>query len=309
MPRRRNKGRNINGWVVLDKPVDMTSTEAVARVKRIFQAAKAGHAGTLDPLASGCLPIALGEATKTVSFVMDGRKVYRFAVRWGAATDTDDAEGAVVGTSQVRPDRAAIEAVLPEFTGRILQVPPRYSAVKVAGERAYDLARDGETVELTAREIEVHRLALVEQPDLETAVFTAECGKGAYVRALARDMGRRLGTYGHVIALRRLAVGPFNEADFVPLGALQASAEGDDPDGPARALRPVEAALGGLPALAMAAGDVARLKRGQAVLLRGRDAPLMEGPAYATERGVLVALGEVEQGAFNPKRVFHLGRA
>src|SRR5918999_858481 len=174
--RRRDKGRKVDGWLVLDKPVGMTSTEAVGRVKRLFGAAKAGHAGTLDPLASGCLPIALGEATKTVSFVMDGRKVYRFSVRWGAATDTDDAEGAVIATSQVRPDRAAIEATLPEFTGRISQVPPRYSAVKVAGERAYDLARDGETVELAAREIDVHRLDLVECSDLETAVFTAECG-------------------------------------------------------------------------------------------------------------------------------------
>ncbi|MGQ7793108.1 tRNA pseudouridine(55) synthase TruB [Faunimonas sp. B44] len=306
---RRERGQKIDGWVVLDKPVGMTSTEAVARVKRLFDAQKAGHAGTLDPLASGCLPIALGEATKTVSFVMDGRKVYRFTVRWGAETETDDTEGQVCATSEVRPDAAAIGAILPEFTGRILQVPPRYSAVKIAGERAYDLARDGEEVNLDAREIVVHRLDLAECPDPDTAVFLAECGKGTYVRALARDMGRRLGTRGHVVALRRLVVGPFDESHMISLEMLQELRH--NPAGPgsvaaAGALQSVETALDGIPALRMTDLDAARLRRGQAVILRGRDAPVMSGPAYATFGGIPVALGEVDKGAFNPKRVFNL---
>jgi tRNA pseudouridine55 synthase len=306
---RRAKGRKVDGWLVLDKPVGITSTDAVARVKRLFGAAKAGHAGTLDPLASGCLPIALGEATKTVSFVMDGRKVYRFSIRWGEETATDDTEGAVTERSDVRPDEAAIRGVLPEFTGRITQVPPRFSAIKIAGERAYDLARGGEAVELEAREISVHRLDLVACPDADTAIFLAECGKGAYVRALARDMGRRLGTFGHVAALRRLVVGPFGEEHMIPLEMLdelrhKAGISGGP--GAEEALYSVETALDGIPALAMTERDAARLKRGQAVILRGRDAPVLSGPAYAVSGGVPVALGEVEQGAFNPRRVFNL---
>jgi tRNA pseudouridine55 synthase len=306
---RREKGRKVDGWVVLDKPVGMTSTEAVARVKRIFGAAKAGHAGTLDPLASGCLPIALGEATKTVSFVMDGRKLYAFTVRWGEETATDDAEGEITGRSEIRPGATEIRALLPEFTGRISQAPPRFSAVKIAGERAYDIARDGEVIELEPREIVVHRLELVGTPDEASAEFMAECGKGAYVRALARDMGRRLGCLGHVVALRRLAVGPFGEPEMIPLEKLEElrhKAVSSGGPGPAEALHSVATALDDIPALAMTEHDAARLKRGQAVILRGRDAPVMSGPAYATFGGVPVALGEVEQGAFNPKRVFNL---
>ncbi len=308
MPR-RGRGRKVDGWLVLDKPVGMTSTDAVARVKRLFGAAKAGHAGTLDPLASGCLPIALGEATKTVSFVMDGRKVYRFTVRWGEETATDDTEGAVTSRSDVRPNEADIRAVLPEFTGPIVQVPPRFSAVKIAGERAYDLARDGEAVELQPREIAVHRLELLECPDADTTTFLAECGKGTYVRALARDMGRRLGTFGHVAALRRLVVGPFDEASMIPLEKLEELRHKAEASGGARAeeaLHSVATALDGIPGLAMTDRDAARLKRGQAVILRGRDAPVLSGPAYAIAGGVPVALGEVDKGAFNPKRVFNL---
>ena len=306
---RRDKGRKVDGWVVLDKPVGLTSTDAVARVKRFFDAAKAGHAGTLDPLASGCLPIALGEATKTVANAMDGEKVYRFTVRWGEETNTDDTEGEVVATSDVRPDETQIRAVLSEFTGRIMQVPPRFSAVKIAGERAYDLARGGEEVEIAAREIAVHRLDLAACSDPDTAVFIAECGKGAYVRALARDLGRRLSTYGHVIQLRRLAVGPFGEAQMISLEKLEelrhkAGASGGF--GAAEALLSVATALDGIPALAMTERDAARLRRGQAVILRGRDAPVMSGPAYAIFGGTPVALGEVDKGAFNPKRVFNL---
>src|SRR5664279_307299 len=197
---RRDK-RDVHGWVVLDKPIGMTSTHAVAVVKRLFQAKRAGHAGTLDPLASGGLPIALGEATKTVPFVMDGRKRYRFTVCWGEERDTDDTEGRITQTSGSRPSAAAIRDLLPQFTGMIEQTPPQYSAIKVQGERAYDLARDGEIVELKPRPIEIHHLTRVEQPDSDHSVFEAECGKGTYVRALARDIGRLLGCYGHICAL------------------------------------------------------------------------------------------------------------
>ena len=308
MPR-RGRGRKVDGWLVLDKPVGMTSTEAVARVKRLLGAAKAGHAGTLDPLASGCLPIALGEATKTVSFVMDGRKVYRFTVRWGEETATDDTEGAVTARSDRRPSETEIRAVLAEFTGRITQVPPRFSAVKIAGERAYDLARGGEDVEIEAREISVHRLELLECPDRDTTVFLAECGKGTYVRSLARDMGRRLGSFGHVAALRRLVVGPFGEQHMISLAKLEDlghKAEASGGRGAEEVLHSVATALDGIPGLAMTERDAARLKRGQAVILRGRDAPVLSGPAYAIAGGVPVALGEVDKGAFSPKRVFNL---
>ncbi len=214
-PKKKPK-RDVHGWVVLDKPIGMTSTHAVAVVKHLFAAKRAGHAGTLDPLASGSLPIALGEATKTVPFVVDGRKTYAFTIRWGEERDTDDAEGRVVGTSESRPDGAAIQALLPRFTGAIEQVPPRFSAIKIEGERAYDLARDGEVVEIAARPVSIHRLDLVEMPDPDHAVLAAECGKGTYVRALARDLGRALGSLGHVCALRRNRVGPVrrNRHDF-----------------------------------------------------------------------------------------------
>ena len=220
----------MNGWLVLDKPVGMTSTHAVSVVKRLYRAKRAGHAGTLDPLASGLLPIALGEATKTVPFVMDGRKTYRFTVRWGEERDTDDAEGRPVAVNDARPSPDDISALIPRFCGTIEQVPPRYSAVKVDGERAYDLARDGEIVELKARPVDIHRFELVETPDPDHSVFAAECGKGTYVRALARDMGRALGCLGHVTALRRTSVGPFREEDAIGLAPLRAAAptEGGD---------------------------------------------------------------------------------
>jgi len=306
MARRRKSGRPVNGWIILDKPVGMTSTAAVALVKRVFDARKAGHAGTLDPLASGCLPIALGEATKTVNFVMDGRKVYRFTVRWGAETDTDDTEGEATATSDVRPDAASIGAILGEFTGTISQVPPAYSAIKIAGERAYDLARGGEDVVLDAREIIIHRLELVECPDTDTAVFEAECGKGTYVRALARDMGRRLGTRAHVAALRRMVVGPFDEAAMITPERLEELA-GTGPHGADAALQPVEAGLYRIPSFQFSERDTARIRSGQPVLLRGRDAPIAEGSAYAVCQGVPVAIGEIDRGSFNPRRVFNLG--
>jgi len=305
---RRKKGQAISGWISLDKPYDLGSTSAVNRVRRLFDAQKAGHAGTLDPLATGILPIALGEATKTVPFVMDGRKRYRFTVCWGEERDTDDIEGQVTATSDQRPTREAILALMPRFTGVIEQVPPRYSAIKVQGERAYDLARDGEVVELAPRPVEIHHLTLVDQPDNDRAVFEAECGKGTYVRALARDMGRILGTFGHICALRRTLVGPFSENDMIPLDQLEAlcdraaSGEGSLAD----ALMPVETALDDIPALAVTRADAARLHRGQAVLLRGRDAPTSSGTVYVTVAGRLLALAEVGNGEIIPKRVFNL---
>ena len=307
---RRSKNNFVHGWVVLDKPVGMTSTQAVGAMKRIFGTSKAGHAGTLDPLASGLLPIALGEATKTVPFVQDGRKVYSFTVRWGEETTTDDAEGPVVATSDVRPDAEAVDAVLDEFEGEISQVPPAFSAIKVDGERAYDLARAGETVVLEARPVTIHRIDLVDCPDADTAVFEAECGKGTYVRSLARDIARRLGTRGHVVALRRVAVGPYGEADMIPLEKLQELAHNAArEDVIAFALRPVETALDDIPALAVTEADANRLRSGQSVLLRGRDAPVVEGPAYATAKGRLIALGEIERGELHPRRVFNLTEA
>ena len=300
--------RDVHGWVVLDKPVGMTSTHAVAVIKRLFTAKRVGHAGTLDPLASGCLPIALGEATKTVPFVVDGRKTYLFTVRWGEERDTDDAEGRVVNTSDARPDRAAIEALLPRFVGTIEQVPPRFSAIKIDGERAYDLAREGEVIEIAPRAVTIHRLELIDTPDTDHAVLAAECGKGTYVRAIARDLGRTLGALGHVCALRRSRVRPFAESDMISLERLEslchraAAGEGNLAD----ILLPVETALDDIPALAVSPADAARLQRGQAVLLRGRDAAIIRGTVQVAAGGQLVAIAEVDRGEIVPKRVFNL---
>jgi tRNA pseudouridine55 synthase len=305
--KKRDK-RDVHGWVVLDKPVGMTSTHAVSVVKRLFSAKRCGHAGTLDPLASGALPIALGEATKTVPFVMDGRKLYRFTIRWGEERDTDDAEGRTVSISKERPSPEAVHALLPSYTGLIQQIPPRYSAIKIEGERAYDLARDGEQVELAPRPVEIGRLELVDIPDPDHAVLEAECGKGTYVRSLARDLGRALGCFGHVSALRRAAVGSFGEETMILLEQLEAlchraaSGEGSLAD----ALMPVETALDDIPALAVNRADAARLQRGQAVLLRGRDAPNFRGTVYVTVAGQLLALAELDRGEIVPKRVFNL---
>ena len=305
--KKRDK-RDVHGWIVLDKPVGMTSTHAVSVVKRLFSAKRCGHAGTLDPLASGALPIALGEATKTVPFVMDGRKLYRFTIRWGEERDTDDAEGRTVSISKERPSPEAVHALLPSYTGLIQQIPPRYSAIKIEGERAYDLARDGELVELAPRPVEISRLELVNIPDPDHAVLEAECGKGTYVRSLARDLGRALGCFGHVSALRRATVGPFGEETMILLEQLEAlchraaSGEGSLAD----ALMPVETALDDIPALAVSWADAARLQRGQAVLLRGRDAPNFRGTVYVTVSGQLLALAELDRGEIVPKRVFNL---
>jgi tRNA pseudouridine55 synthase len=305
---RRKKGRAIHGWLVLDKPIGMTSTQAVGTVRRLFDARKAGHAGTLDPLATGVLPIALGEATKTVPYAVDGTKHYRFTVRWGAGTDTDDAEGRITATSQLRPSREAVAALLPRFTGSILQTPPAFSAIKVDGNRAYDLARAGEVVELEARLVQIDSLVLLDMPDADTAIFEARCGKGTYVRALARDMGTELDCLGHLIALRRTRVAPFDEAQAVRLSDLEAAAEKGE-DALHALLLPIEAALHDLAAISVGQNDAARLLRGQAVLIRGRDAPTTTGPTYATCKGQLIAVGQIEKGELRPVRVFNFDNA
>jgi tRNA pseudouridine55 synthase len=303
---RRKKGNPINGWVVLDKPVGMTSTQAVGKVRWLFQAQKAGHAGTLDPLATGILPIALGEATKTVPYAVDGQKSYRFTVRWGVETDTDDAEGQVVDRSDNVPSRAAIEALLPSFIGEVMQTPPAFSAIKIDGQRAYDLARQGETVQLEARPVQIDRLELTGMPDAHTAIFEAECGRGTYVRAIARDMGRKLGCLGHVIALRRTRVGPFHEAQSVTIGELEEAAAIEDGGIEIKTLlRPTESALADLLEVTVSQSDAARLARGQTVLLRGRDAPIMTGEVFCLSKGTLVALCEIERGELRPLRVFN----
>ena len=239
--RGKKKGRPISGWVVLDKPVGMGSTEAVSKIKWLFQAEKAGHAGTLDPLASGMLPIALGEATKTVPYVQDGAKIYRFTVAWGEERSTDDLEGPVTKSSDQRPAEAEIRALLPKYTGVIMQTPPQFSAIKIAGERAYDLAREGETVDIPAREVEIGRLRHHRASRRRHTVFEIECGKGTYVRSLARDMGRDLGCFGHIAELRRIEVDPFTPEDFVTIAELEAARFGvqgeDEPSLPTMPMR------------------------------------------------------------------------
>ena len=321
---RKKKGRPVSGWVVLDKPKGMGSTDAVAKIKWLYGADKAGHAGTLDPLASGMLPIALGEATKTVPYVQDGAKVYRFTVAWGQERTTDDLEGEATRTSDLRPGEAEIRAVMPKYTGVIMQTPPQFSAIKIAGERAYDLAREGETVEIPAREVEIGRFDLVAIPDANTAVFEIECGKGTYVRSLARDMGRDLGCYGHIAELRRTEVYPFTPDDFVTMAELEQAAAPVSPPEPAeeggeqRAPRPgpaewkaldallldTGAALDCLPQVVVTDDAATRIRLGNPVIVRGRDAPAEADEACAFARGRLVAIGAIEAGMFRPKRVF-----
>jgi tRNA pseudouridine55 synthase len=295
---KRSTRVDINGWINLDKPTGISSTQAVGRIKFLFNAKKAGHAGTLDPLASGVLPIALGEATKTVPVVQDGAKSYRFRVRWGEESATDDAEGEIVARSDRRPAPAEIESFLPRFVGEILQTPPTFSAIRIAGARAYDLARDGETFEIEPRLINVYRLDLISVEPSE-AVLEAECGKGAYVRAIARDLGRALGCYGHVIELRRTRVGPFSVETGIPLDRLP-----DDADLMARAILPLQAGLGEIPIVSVDRTAAATLRRGQKLLLRG-PAPT-QGRAYVECFGTPIAFGVVEEGYFVSTRVFNL---
>ena len=303
---RKSRGRPIDGWIVIDKPPGMTSTDVVNTVKRALSARKLGHAGTLDPLATGVLPLALGAATKTVPFVIDGTKEYVFTLRFGEERDSDDADGAVTCVSDMRPSDEAIRAALPGFTGSIMQVPPRFSAVKVQGERAYHLARSGAEVDLAPRPAQVNRFDLVARPDADTAVFVVECGKGVYMRSLARDLARALGTVGHVAALRRRRVGRFTEAQAVSLDKLLAL--GQDPAALSLML-PVETALADIPALALTGEEAARLTNGQALSLvpfLGRmpqDVDPDGGLVRVMAGGKALALGRLGEGMLHPVRL------
>ncbi|WP_207485117.1 tRNA pseudouridine(55) synthase TruB [Arenibaculum pallidiluteum] len=311
---RKRRGQPIHGWLVIDKPLGVTSTQALARARRILDAEKAGHGGTLDPLATGVLPIALGEATKTVAWAMDGAKTYRFRVKWGEETTTEDAEGMVCATSPVRPDEAAIRAAIPAFVGEIEQVPPRYSAIKLDGERAYDLARGGEVFELASRRVRIDALRLVGIPDAEHAEFEVDCGKGTYVRSLARDIGRALGGCAHVVALRRLSVGKFTLESAIPLDDLAAMEQGAAVE---RHLLPIETALDDIPALALTEQEAQRLRLGQTVaLLRRQDRERLDelnqvltdagSVALAISGGKPVALVRVEGAEIRPMRVLNI---
>jgi tRNA pseudouridine55 synthase len=298
---RKRKGRAVNGWIVVDKPAGITSTSVVNRVKRAFDAAKAGHAGTLDPAATGVLAVALGEATKTVPYVTDADKAYRFTLRWGLATDTDDAEGRVIAESPVRPEAAAIEAALAGFRGDIEQVPPQYSAVKVEGERAYDLARAGEAMDLAPRPLHVARLDLTGQPDTDHAVLEMVCGKGGYVRSIARDLGLALGTCAHVVTLRRLWSGPFRAEDGLSLDDLDTLGA----DALDARLLPLETGLADLPELPLAPDGAVRLKNGNpGRVMSSRAAPGQA--AWASFDGQPVAVGIYMGGELHPSRVFNL---
>jgi len=309
---RRKKGQPVHGWVILDKPLGMGSTQAVAAVRRIFDARKAGHAGTLDPMATGILAIALGEATKTVPFAMEAEKTYRFTATWGEGRDSDDAEGRVTGTSDVRPSREAILAMLPRFTGVLSQVPPAYSAVRVGGERAYDLARDGETVTLEPREIEVFEARLLNAVQ-DNAEFEITCSKGTYVRSWVRDIAGALGTLGHVSALRRTRLGAWEEKDAVTLETLTPFMHSPAAFG---YLKPLATALDGIPALAVSGGDTVRIRSGNPILIRSSlfarmkdgfgEGDLSGQTVYLKEEdGSPVALAEIAGGELRPFRVFN----
>ncbi|MEM8936783.1 MAG: tRNA pseudouridine(55) synthase TruB [Pseudomonadota bacterium] len=310
MGRRRKKGRPISGWLVLDKPFDMGSTEAVSKTKWLFQAQKAGHAGTLDPMATGILPIAFGEATKTAPYVTDARKTYEFTAKWGAATSTDDAEGDVIAKSDARPERAAIIEALEQFTGEIEQVPPQFSAIKVNGERAYDIARDGETVALEARTILIESLRLIDQPSEDEARFEAVTGKGAYIRALVRDLARALGTEGHVTHLRRTAVGPFHAGNAVTLEALEAVETPEDRDA---FLASISIALAGIPHAPVDGPQTDKLRRGQPAIIAPPLAKGVRGAQSGAIPAVLavlhdepVAICALDGLKLKPSRVFNL---
>ncbi len=305
---RKPSGRPVHGWIILDKPLGMTSSRAVGAVKRLLDAAKAGHGGTLDPMASGVLPVALGEATKTVSYAMAGRKLYRFALCWGEARDTDDAAGQVTATSAIRPSQDAMLAALPSFQGVVSQRPPDYSAIKVAGERAYDLAREGAVLALAPRPVEVESLQLLDCPDADHAVFEAEVGKGTYIRALARDLGRQLGTYAHVTELKRLSVGGFTLDRAISLDKLESLGHSA---ATSEHLLPLETALDDIPALALTEDEVRALRCGRAVApLRPLDRARFDGFAdgatiRATSNGRLVALVAFDAGLIRPVRVMN----
>ncbi|WP_375641623.1 MULTISPECIES: tRNA pseudouridine(55) synthase TruB [unclassified Bartonella] len=313
----KKKGRPVSGWVIFDKPKGMKSTEAVSQIKWLFHAQKAGHAGTLDPLASGLLPIALGEATKTVPYVMQGKKTYRFHIAWGQERSTDDLEGEITKTSLKRPTQEEILALLPQYTGIILQTPPQFSAIKIAGNRAYDLAREGEVVEIPPREVEIETFKLLEMPTKEHSVFEITCGKGTYVRSLARDMGRDLGCYGYIADLRRVSVAPFDEEDLITWDELKAAIplNKNTTDENNRSfeknfttldelLIETSAALDCLPHYILNETQAQRVIRGHSILLSHHKVPLDEDEIFVLYKEQLLAIGTLDKSLFKPKRIF-----
>jgi tRNA pseudouridine55 synthase len=307
---RRKSGEVVNGWVCLDKPFELGSTDAVSRVRRLFNAQKAGHAGTLDPLASGILPIALGEATKTVPFMMEAQKVYRFTINWGVSTDSVDREGEIIGRSDVRPSPEALRAALPAFVGEIDQTPPRFSAIKVDGQRAYDLAREGAEFELASRRVTIHEAEVTATPDADHVELTIRTGKGVYVRSLARDLAVMLGAEGHVSALRRERVGPFSTQNAVTLDIL---ADLVHRDAALEGLLPVATALDDIPELAVTDQDAFSLRQGRPIVLLPRQVETLKGRLQDGSRTVsvfqgqtLVALGQLRAGRLEPDRIFNL---
>ena len=298
---RKRKGRPVHGWLIVDKPVGVTSTAVVNKARWAFQAQKAGHAGTLDPLATGLLAVAFGEATKTVPIAQEGLKTYRFTMRLGQRTSTDDAEGEVIAESPARPEDAAIKTSLAPFIGDILQVPPQFSAVRVEGERAYDLARDGVAMELEARPLRVESLTLIDRPDPDHAELELVCGKGGYVRSIARDLGEALGCHAHVAGLRRVMSGGFTLDSALPFQALDAIREtgGDEH------LLPLEAGLTDLPEIRVRAPEAARLKNGNPAPVTHTDLDYGD-EAWASLDGTSVAIVTYKGGQLHPSRVFNL---
>ena len=313
----KRKGIPLDGWLVLDKPLGLTSTQALGKVRWLLKAQKAGHGGTLDPLATGILPIALGEATKTVAYVMDATKRYAFTVKWGEQTSSDDAEGQVVATSPHRPTVNEINAGLPQFVGSLSQIPPAFSALKVDGERAYDLARAGEEVSLAARQVQVDAFTLIQMPDSDHADFEVTCGKGTYIRSLARDLALALGTVGHVVKLRRLQVGRFSLENAISLDELEQKVQNTPAE---KLLLSIETALDDIPALAISQEEAQRLRLGQRISLlqmshRDRLMALPEtvrqglAPLVATLDGKALAIGEMAAGEFRIVRLFNIQQA
>ncbi|HLS19720.1 MAG TPA: tRNA pseudouridine(55) synthase TruB [Paracoccaceae bacterium] len=300
---RKRKGRAITGWLIVDKPAGTTSTAIVNKARWAFRAQKAGHAGTLDPLATGLLAIAFGDATKTIPFAQEGMKTYRFTVRLGERTTTDDTEGEVIARSDQRPSDDEIRAALPRFTGDIEQIPPQFSAVRVEGERAYDLAREGVELDLAPRPLFVERLALLARPDTDTAELELICGKGGYVRSIARDLGEALGCHAHVTALKRTASGGFTLDDAIPFERLDAIREEGEESDWREHLLPLHAGLSELPEIRISAPEAARLRRGNPVPVATTTLDYGD-EAWASSEGNAVALVRYAGGMLNPTRVF-----
>ncbi|WP_415919268.1 tRNA pseudouridine(55) synthase TruB [Tateyamaria sp. SN6-1] len=299
---RSRKGRDISGWLVVDKPAGLTSTAVVNKVRWALQAKKAGHAGTLDPEATGVLAVALGEATKTVPYVTDALKAYRFVVRLGQATNTDDAEGEVIAQSDARPSDQEIKDALGGFVGDIQQVPPKFSAVKIDGQRAYKLARDGEDVEIAARPLWVDELVMTDRPDADHVELEMVCGKGGYVRSIARELGAALGCHGHVLRLRRIWSGPFEASDGLSFDQIEALAQTPDLDAH---IRPVAEGLAELPELRATPEGAVRLRNGNPGMVMASDVEYGD-EAWASLDGVPVAVGRYKAGELHPARVFNL---